>query len=151
MLILSKNEKEHRDHLTEIMMVLEREKLYRNLKKCPFFTNKVTVLGYIVTTKGIEADKAKVEAIRSWPTLKSIHDVHSFHELASFYQHFIRNFSTITTAMTEVLKGTSFSWTPKAQVAFEDIKDKHTQAPVLALLCFDKVFKVEFLLKKANH
>ena len=45
--------------------------------------------------------------------------------------------------MTEVIKGTSFQWSPKAQTAFDEIKLKLTQAPVLALPCFDKVFEVE--------
>jgi len=66
-LIFSKDEKEHQNHLTKIMRVLEHEKLYGNLKKCSFFTFKVTFLGYIVTTEGIKADEAKIEAIRSWP------------------------------------------------------------------------------------
>ena len=45
--------------------------------------------------------------------------------------------------MTEVIKGSSFQWIPKAQVAFDEIKLKLTQASVLALPCFDKVFEVE--------
>jgi len=45
--------------------------------------------------------------------------------------------------MTEVIKGISFRWTPKAQSAFEEVKLKLTQAPVLALPCFNKVFEVE--------
>ena len=61
----------------------------RNLKKCSFFTSEVTFLGYIVTTEGIEADEATIEAILSWPMLQSINNICSFHELASFYQHFI--------------------------------------------------------------
>jgi len=47
------------------------------------------------------------------------------------------------TSMTEVLKGTSFRWTPKAQMAFEELKCKLTQAPMLGPPCFDKVFEVE--------
>ena len=65
MLIFSKKEREHQDHLTEIMNVLEAEKVYGNLKMCSFFTNKVTFLGYIVTAEGIEVHEAKVESIRS--------------------------------------------------------------------------------------
>ena len=42
-----------------------------------------------------------------------------------------------------MLKGTSFRWTPKEKATFEDIKDKLTQALVLALPCFDKVFEIE--------
>jgi len=45
--------------------------------------------------------------------------------------------------MTEVLKRTSFKWTPKAQSAFKEVMKRLTQAPVLALPCFEKVFKVE--------
>jgi len=56
-------------------MVLEEEKLYGNLKKCTFFTNEVTFLGYIVTAHDIKVDESKVEAIRSWPTSRSIYDI----------------------------------------------------------------------------
>ena len=56
---------------------------------------------------------------------------------------FIHGFSTIMAPMAEVIKGTWFVWTPKAQSAFEDIKSKLTQAPVLALPCFSKIFEVE--------
>ena len=125
------------------MKVLEREKLFGNLKKCTVFSNEVTFLGYVVTPSGIRVDESKVEAIRSWPTPKSIHDVRSFHGLASFYRQFIRNFSSIMAPMIEVIKGSSFKWNPKAQPAFEEIELMLTQAPVLALPCFDKVFEVE--------
>ena len=71
-------------------------------------------------------------------------DIRSFHGLASFYMHFIINFSSIIAYVTKVIKGTSFIWSSKAQSISEDIKNKLTQAPMLALLCFNKVFKIEF-------
>jgi len=90
-------------------------------------------------------DESKVDAIRSWPMPKSIRDVRSFHGLASFYRQFIRNFSPIIAPITEVIQGSSFQWNPKAQAAFEEIKLKLklTQASILALSCFNKVFEVE--------
>ena len=48
-LIFSKDEKEHQNHLTEIIMVLEREKLYGNLKKCSFSLIRSFFLGYVMT------------------------------------------------------------------------------------------------------
>ena len=55
------------------------------------------------------------------------------HGLASLYRRLIQNFSIITMPMTEVIKGTSFKWTPEAQLAFEEVKLKLTEAPMLAL------------------
>jgi len=108
-----------------------------------FFSPEVTFLGYIVTAKGVKADEGSIEAIRSWPVPKSIHHVRSFHGLASFYRRFIRNFSIITITMTEVLKGSSFKWTPKAHFAFAEVKPKLVKAPILASPYFDKVFEIE--------
>jgi len=52
------------------MVVLEKERLYGNLKKYTFFSPEVTFLGYIVTAKGVTVDESKVEAIRSWTVPK---------------------------------------------------------------------------------
>jgi len=100
-------------------MVLEKEKLFGKLNKCTFFSNDMTFLGYIVTSHDIKADESKVEAIRTWLIPQSIHYVQSFHGLAFIYKQFTRNFSTIMAPMTDVIKVTSFIWTPKAQFAVE--------------------------------
>jgi len=67
---------------------------------------------------GISVYKSKAEAIRSWPTPKSIHSVWSFHGLALFYRIFIRNFSTIMAPLTKVIQHSSLKWIPEAQEAF---------------------------------
>ena len=85
-------------------------KLHLNFKKCEFFTNKLLFLGFVVNEQGIEADGQKVEAVRSWSTPESIHDVRSFHGLATFYRRFIKNFSYIAAPLMSCLKNGRIKW-----------------------------------------
>jgi len=64
-LMYSQDEHEHQDHLTQVMLVLKRERLFGDLKKYAFFAHEVTFLVYIVTGDGIKVDKSKIEAIQS--------------------------------------------------------------------------------------
>ena len=94
------------DHLKSILEVLRKEKLFANFKKYSFFNEKVKFLGYVVGANGIEVDEENVKAIKEWPTPKTISKVRSFHGLASFYLRFIKDFSTIATPLTKVIKKT---------------------------------------------
>ena len=62
-LVYNQSEEKHLVHLTQVMKILKKEKLYGNLKKWFFFTEEATLLGYIVTAQGIKVDESKVEAI----------------------------------------------------------------------------------------
>ena len=91
-LVYSKSEEEHLEHLQHVFQTLQEQKLYVNLKKCRFFTSSLIFLGYVVSKEEIMMDPSKVEAITSWPIPKSIHDIRSFHGLASFYRRFIKGY-----------------------------------------------------------
>ncbi|KAJ0495336.1 putative nucleotidyltransferase, Ribonuclease H [Helianthus annuus] len=142
-LVYSESVEQHLDHLRQVFGVLREQKLYANLKKCHFFSPEVIFLGYIVSGNGIRMDESKVEAITSWPSPTSLHDVRSFHGLASFYRRFIKNFSSIVALITEYLKATRFVWSKDAEEAFTALKSVVTQAPCLALPDFSLVFQVE--------
>ena len=106
--IYNKHKEEHLEQLRQVLQPLREQKLYANLKKCSFLTNEVTYLGYIITDDGIRVDPSKVEAINGWPIPKSIHDVISFHRLASFYRRFIKNFSSVDAPLTDCIMGDKF-------------------------------------------
>ncbi|KAK8684243.1 hypothetical protein V6N13_040273 [Hibiscus sabdariffa] len=143
-LIYSKTLQDHVEHLRAVLQTLREEKLFGNLEKCVFCTNKLTFLGYIVSSKGVEVDPEKIKAIQEWPRPTSITQVRSFHGLASFYRRFVPNFSSITAPLTGIIKKNStFSWGNEQEEAFLNIKDCLTRAPVLALPNFDKTFEIE--------
>ena len=69
-LIYSKDEEEHLSHLREVLLALQANKLYINLKKCSFMTSHFLFLGFVVGKDGIQVDETKVKAIRDDQLLK---------------------------------------------------------------------------------
>uniref|UniRef100_A0A2N9G5B2 Reverse transcriptase domain-containing protein n=1 Tax=Fagus sylvatica TaxID=28930 RepID=A0A2N9G5B2_FAGSY len=103
-LIYSKNLDDHVVHVKSVLDVLRKERLFANLKKCTFYTDKLVFLGFVVSAQGIQVDEKKVHAIQDWPSPTSVGNVHSFHGLASFYRQFVKDFSSLAAPFTEVIK-----------------------------------------------
>jgi hypothetical protein len=66
-LIYSRTESEHCDHIRLVLQVLRDAKLYDNLEKCTFEKDKVIFLEYVVSKHGVEVDSSEIEAIQNWP------------------------------------------------------------------------------------
>ncbi|KAL0551944.1 hypothetical protein IC582_011037 [Cucumis melo] len=66
-LIYSKTETEHEEHLHQVLETLRDNKLYAKFSKCEFWLKKVTFLGHVVSSEGVSVDPAKIEAVTNWP------------------------------------------------------------------------------------
>nr|GFB68550.1 putative reverse transcriptase domain-containing protein [Tanacetum cinerariifolium] len=130
-LINSKDEKEHEEHLKQILELLKKKELYAKFSKCEFWIPKVQFLGHVINSQGIHVDPAKIESIKDWASPKSQTEIRQFLRLAGYYQRFIEGFLKVARPMTmltqrkilELLKKeelyTKFSkyefWIPKVQ------------------------------------
>ncbi|GJR82055.1 putative reverse transcriptase domain-containing protein [Tanacetum coccineum] len=133
-LIYSKNEREHEEHLKTILELLKEEKLYAKFSKCEFWIPKVQFLGHVIDSRGIHVDPAKIESIKDWASPKTPTEIRQFLGLAGYYRRFIEGFSKIAKSMTKLTqKGIKFDWGEKEENAFQLIKQKLCSAPILAL------------------
>jgi hypothetical protein len=133
-LIFSKNEEEHDEHLHLVLQKLRENQLYGKLSKCEFWLKEVSFLGHIISEGGISVDPTKVKSVSSWNTPQNLSDIQSFLGLAGYYRRFIEGFSKIAKPMIELLeKGKTFEWTPRCEASFQELKKRLTTTPVLTM------------------
>jgi hypothetical protein len=142
-LILSKNDEEHNEHLHLVFQQLRENQLYAKLNKCEFWLKEVSFLGHIISEGGISVDPSKVKDVLSWNTLQNVLDIISFLGLAGYYRRFIKGFSKIFKPMIELLeKGKTFEWTPRREDSFQELKKILAMTPVLTMPNMEKPFSL---------
>src|SRR6187399_413870 len=142
-LIFSKDEEEHAEHLRLVLEKLREHQLYAKFSKCEFWLKEVRFLGHVISGDGISVDPAKVEAVTEWKAPTSVGEIRSFLGLAGYYRRFIENFSKIAKPMTELLKkDTKFNWTEECEASFQELKERLVSSPVLILPNIRKDFQV---------
>ncbi|GJS20747.1 putative nucleotidyltransferase, ribonuclease H [Tanacetum coccineum] len=111
-LIYSKTQEEHVEHLRLVLELLKKEKLYAKFSKCEFWLREVQFLGHVINGNGIHVDP----------------------RLAGYYHRFIENFSKIAKSLTILTqKSKTFDWGKEQELAFQTLKDKLCNVTVLAL------------------
>ncbi len=122
--------------LSTLKQVLDRFRS-ANLKlkpsKCMLFQDKVEFLGFVVDQEGIHCDTKKIEAIKNWETPKSVTEIRSFVGFCQYYRNFVPNFSKIAAPLHELTKkGVKYHWNAACEEAFQTLKRKLMEPPVLA-------------------
>ena len=95
-LVYSRNEEDHADHLRMVLQVLWDRKLFAKFDKCDFWLRFVAFLGHVILGEGIMVDPKKTEAVKKWPTPLTASDIRSFLGLAGYYRGFVKGFSSIS-------------------------------------------------------
>jgi hypothetical protein len=134
-LIYSKSDGDHEEHLRLVLQKLQDNQLYTKFSKCEFWIDKVPFLGHIISNGRISVDPAKVKEIMAWSIPTTVTEIRSFLGLAGYYQRFIEGFSKIAKSMTLLLeKGREFKWDEKCQESFDQLKKRLMSPPVLVML-----------------
>nr|GEV00244.1 putative reverse transcriptase domain-containing protein [Tanacetum cinerariifolium] len=133
-LIYSKTREEHEMHLGLVLKLLKKEKLYAKFSKCEFWLREVQFLRHVINGNGIHIDPSKIEAVKNWKAPRTPSEVRLFLGLAGYYRRFIEDFSKIAKSFTVLTqKSKTFDWGDEQENAFQTLKDKLCNAPVLAL------------------
>src|SRR3954467_14733939 len=131
-LIYSKSESDHVEHLKLVLQVLKEKKLYAKLSKCEFWLKEVSFLVHVIYGDGIVVDPSKVDVVLQWETPKSATEIRSFLGFAGYYRRFIEGFSKLALPLTRLTcKGKAFVWDVQCEESFNELKKRLTSAPVL--------------------
>ncbi|RDX91834.1 Retrovirus-related Pol polyprotein, partial [Mucuna pruriens] len=106
--------------------------LVLNFEKLHFMLTEGIVLGHLVSNRGIEVDKSKIDIISSLPNPASVREVRSFLGHIGFYRRFIKNFSKLALPLSRLLqKDVDFNFDQPCIEAFQELKNRLTSAPIL--------------------
>ena len=132
------------DRLHRLFSHLKSVGVKLNLSKCEIGQRQIKFLGHIVSKEGYRPDPSNVEAVRQMKPPTSVKETRRFIGMCSFYRRHIDKFSKILAPLTTLTqKDHKFSWTLECQEAFETLKSKLSEAPILSKADHTKEFILE--------
>ena len=131
-IIYSRSEKEHLEHLEEIFCRLKAAGLKLKLEKCCFFKKHIQYLGHLILAEEIQPLPKKLESIAKMPAPKNPKEVKQFLGLEGYYWKFVPQFADILRVLTHLIKkDIEFKWTPEWENCLQILKDFLQRAPIL--------------------
>jgi hypothetical protein len=123
-LVFSKTEKDHEQHVGRILVKLREHKLSLKPEKCWFSKKEIKFLGLIISEDSITMDSGKVEAIKDWPEPRNKKELHQFLGFINFYRRFIEGFAKIAKPLAKLTGKEEWIWNREQREAFEGLKDQ---------------------------
>ncbi|KAM2340085.1 hypothetical protein PS2_018986 [Malus domestica] len=121
--------------LHNLSLILKRcveTNLVLNSEKCHFMVKQGIVLGHVISEKGIEVDKSKIDLARHLPSPTSVREVRYFLGHAGFHRRFIKDFSKVSQSLCRLLKkDVVFDFNQECTASFKQFKELLTTAPII--------------------
>jgi hypothetical protein len=129
----SQHHKRHRQLVREMLTILRENDLYLNIKKCQFEQTEVDYLGVRVGKGLVKMEEAKVDRVKDWKPPRNVTQVRHFLGFTGYYCYFIKGYSQVVRPLLELTKkGTPWHWDDPQRKAFETLKKKMCEKPILA-------------------
>ena len=149
-IVFSDSPGEHLCRLRGVFAKLDKAGLKLKPSKCEFFKTRITYLGHIVSSKGIETDPKKFEAVKNWTIPKTVTNVRSFLGFTNYDRRFIRGYAKVAKPLNTLVSGNNanrkkapIEWTDECQDAFNKLKELCTSTPILAYANYKKPFQLQ--------
>ena len=131
-IIFTKTEEEHLEHLEIIFERLREAGLKLKLQKCSFFKKHIQYLGHLILDEGIQPLPVKLESIAKMPVPKNAKQVKQFLGFIGYYRKFVPRFADISRILTKLTcKNEDFKWTQECDKCFQLPKEYLQEAPIL--------------------
>ncbi|KAG6449370.1 hypothetical protein O3G_MSEX006038 [Manduca sexta] len=131
-------------HLRDLQKVFDRLRhfgLCANREKCFFARQEVSYLGHIITPQGIRPDLSKIDAIQQRSPPNNIKQLKSFLQTCSWFRKFIHDFAMVAEPLTKLTrKNEPWRWDEAQQLAFDALKCKLCEAPILIQADYSQPF-----------
>lgn len=146
-LIFADTFEQHIERLESVFFRLAQHNLKLKPSKCELFKTSITYLGHVISEKGISTDPEKTLAVENWPPPQNVKELRQFLGFVGYYRRFVKNYSKIVQPLNALLIGhstnksfkqskskqkSSWIWGESQQTAFENVKQKLTEPPILA-------------------
>ncbi|SJL00960.1 uncharacterized protein ARMOST_04273 [Armillaria ostoyae] len=142
-LIFTKDLDEHRRIVRRVLQKLRENKLFLKAEKCEFEVLETEYLGVIISEGQVRMDPVKLAGIAEWPTPTKKKELQSFLGFTNFYRKFIKNYSKVVRALTQLTGNAEWTWGAAQNQAFQQLKRQMAEDVILAIPNRTGRFRVE--------
>lgn len=142
--VYSPDKTSHLEHVKDVISRLAKHKLTVNVEKAKFFCTEISFLGHIIRNNTVTIDPERTVNIMKFPEPRTVKQVRQFVGMCAYWLKYIPNFADICRPLHALKKkGAKFKWTKECQSAFETLKAKISNPPILQLADCSKPFVVQ--------